>query len=336
MDRDKISVIVPVYNIEAYFERTVESILAQTYDELEIIIVDDGSSDDSGKIADCLAEQDSRIKVLHKSNGGVTAARIDGIRLATGNWIGFVDGDDLIEPEMFDILLQNAKKHSADISHCGYQMVFPSRVDYYYNTQKTVVQDRKQGVYDLLEGSYVEPGLWNKLVRAEIVKNTIKENLVDTSIRINEDLLMNYHFFRQSEKSVYYDRCLYHYMLRKNSAATSGVNKSKLYDPIRVLKLIYEDVGENEILKNVLTARLASLYINGAVMKNPQNEPYIDEYIKMCRKELKSVKPIIAKGNFGRAIKLRCILCTASPLMYKLFHKLYAKARGTDNKYEVR
>ena len=336
MREDKISVIVPIYNIEKYIAKTIESIRNQTYQNLEIILVDDGSNDNSGSILDVIAAKDSRIKVIHQENGGVTSARISGIKMATGEWIGFVDGDDFIEPDMYDVLLKNAMKHQADISHCGYQMVFPSRVDYYHNSKKMVVQNHETGLYDILSGNYVEPGLWNKLYKAFIVKNVIDQNLIDSNIKINEDLLMNYYFFRLSNTSVYYDICPYHYVLRKGSAATSKVNEHKLYDPIKVQKKILNDVRDNKALADVIYGRLAGTYINGAAMTNPGKETYIDEYIKMCRQELKKIKEPFLAGNRSKISKIRYHLCSFSPALYRVFHKIYAKARGTDKKYEVR
>ena len=291
MREDKISVIVPIYNIEKYIAKTIESIRNQTYQNLEIILVDDGSNDNSGSILDVIAAKDSRIKVIHQENGGVTSARISGIKMATGEWIGFVDGDDFIEPDMYDVLLKNAMKHQADISHCGYQMVFPSRVDYYHNSKKMVVQNHETGLYDILSGNYVEPGLWNKLYKA--------------------------------------------YVLRKGSAATSKVNDHKLYDPIKVQKIILDDVRDNKDLADVIYGRLAGTYINGASMTNPDREAYIDEYIKMCRQELKKIKEPFLSGNRSKISKIRYRLCSFSPALYRAFHKIYAKARGTDNKYEV-
>ena len=148
--QNKISVIIPVYNLEKYLARTLDSVLAQTYKNLEIILVNDGSADESPAIMEYYASLDSRIKTIHKENGGVTSARLSGVGAATGDWIGFVDGDDLIEPEMFERLIKNALHYQADISHCGYQMVFPSRVDYYYNTAKLVEQDHTTGLRDLI------------------------------------------------------------------------------------------------------------------------------------------------------------------------------------------
>ena len=134
-----VSIIIPAYNIENYIEKTLDSVLDQTYDSLEIIVVNDGSKDNTAAIIDSYAQKDNRIKVIHKENGGVTSARLAGIAAATGDYIGFVDGDDYIEPNMFELLVNNAINYNADISHCGYQMVFPNRTDYYYSTGKQLL-----------------------------------------------------------------------------------------------------------------------------------------------------------------------------------------------------
>ena len=194
MEKPLISVIVPAYNIAPYLEKSIASICAQSYKNLEIVIVDDGSSDDTLSVARRLAEQDCRIRVIAKENGGVTSARLRGAAEAAGEWIGFVDGDDYIEPQMYERLLANAQKYDADISHCGYQMVFPKgHVDYYYNTGRLLQQDRNAGLMALLEGSYIEPGLWNKLFHRSLFHNLLHNGTMDTTIRNTEDLLMNYY-----------------------------------------------------------------------------------------------------------------------------------------------
>ena len=154
----------------------------QTYKELQIIIVDDGSTDQTGQIADSFAERDKRFHVIHKENRGVSAARKTGLEKAEGDYIGFVDGDDYIEPEMYEKLVGLAVEYGADIAHCGYQMVFPDRVDMYHGTKQLKEQDTYTGVKDLLEGNLVEPGLWNKIYRRKLF-NQIN---YDENIVINE------------------------------------------------------------------------------------------------------------------------------------------------------
>ena len=129
MDEKLVSVIIPAYNIEDYIGRCLDSIISQTYKNLEIIVVDDGSRDHTGEILDNYAKKDRRIKVIHKENGGVSSARNKGIEAAEGDYIGFIDGDDLIESEMYKTLVDLLEEENADIAHCGYQMVFPDRID---------------------------------------------------------------------------------------------------------------------------------------------------------------------------------------------------------------
>lgn len=335
MENIKISIIVPVFNIEKYVEKAVQSIQQQTYQNLEIVLVDDGSSDDSSKIIDEIARKDQRVKVIHKSNGGVTRARMDGIKIASGEWIGFVDGDDFIEPNMFEKLLNNALEYHADISHCGYQMVFPSRIDYYYNTGRLVQQDNLAGIRDLLDGSFVEPGLWNKLFHKSLFHGLLHDDLIDNSIKINEDLLMNYYLFKSANNSVYQDFCPYHYIVRVGSAANSLLNEHHLKDPLKVLKQIDIDTKNNEAINSIVFRRLALVYIQGAAMKNNDNQIFIKNHIKECKRELKKIRTDLLQGPFSRHIKLMCLLCVVSPSLYRLIHKCYSKAKGTDKKYEV-
>ena len=118
-----ISIIVPVYNVEQYLDDCLVSILNQTYKNLEIILIDDGSTDNSGKICDEYAKKDSRIIVFHKENGGVSSARNAGLRIAKGIYIGFVDPDDWIAEDMYEVLYLNAKKYDADVSVCKSKIV---------------------------------------------------------------------------------------------------------------------------------------------------------------------------------------------------------------------
>ena len=115
----KLSVIVPAYNNALWLPRCLDSILSQTYSDLEVLVVDDGSKDNTPEVLREYEARDSRIRGIRKENGGVTSARLRGLAEATGDWIGFVDADDEIEPQMYGRLMENARKYHADISHCG-------------------------------------------------------------------------------------------------------------------------------------------------------------------------------------------------------------------------
>ena len=119
-----VSVIIPVYNVEKYMRRCIDSIINQTYTNLEIILVDDGASDRSGKICDEYAQMDHRIKVLHKENGGLASARNAGIQIATGEYISYVDSDDWVETEFIEVLLKGCQDNNAKMSICRYRECF--------------------------------------------------------------------------------------------------------------------------------------------------------------------------------------------------------------------
>lgn len=335
MKDNLISVIVPIYNLENEIVRCIESIEAQTYSNIEIILVNDGSTDNSANLIEEIAKKDYRIKVIHKENGGVTSARLEGIRSAIGEWIGFVDGDDYIEPNMYELLLSNALKYNADISHCGYQNVFPSRVDYYYNTGRIVQQDNLMGLKDLIEGTFVEPGLWNKLFRKDLFHNLLNNELMDLSIKNTEDLLMNYYLFKESSKSIYQDICPYHYIVRKGSSTASFMKINLSIDVIKVNEILVKNTADEEILYHVAIQRLVYSYINGAKIKKNSSYNYENEYVDFCRKKLGEYKNYILNGNFSLSFKTKTLLCSSLPSIYRCVHRFYEKITGVDKKYEV-
>ena len=328
----KISIIVPVFNVEQYLPRCIESILAQTYKNLEIILISDGSTDGTDEVIREYAKKDSRIIPIFKENSGVSDTRNRGLDIATGDYIGFVDGDDYIDPEMYETLLKNAIENNADISHCGYQMVFPSRVDYYYNTGKKVIQDNKKGIRDIIVGDYVEPGVWNKLYRADI----LKELRMPPDIKINEDVIFNFYAFVNSQKSVYEDIPYYYYLVRKGSAANSELNENQLFDPVKVRKMIYEYCMSN--LEDKLKSIAYCSYLNSimrlyrTVHNNSLNQ-YKTE-AKFYREQIKKEKCRFVLSKRVLIDKLLFFHCTGLLMfIYNIYDKFLSK---NTNKYEVK
>lgn len=326
-----ISIIIPAYNVAPYIGRCLESVLCQTYQSLEIIVVDDGSNDDTGAIIDTYAKKDSRIIIIHKENGGVSSARIAGISIAKGDYIGFVDGDDYVEPEMFAKLLENALRYNADISHCGYQMIFPDgHIDYYYNTGRQETHNRIQAISHLVEGKFVEPGLWNKLYRREIVVGFDNEKIWDSSICINEDLLMNYILFSKAESSVYEDIPFYHYILRRGSAATSRVSRQKMLDPLRVMKIILEDTVDIPTLYKISAERYLRVLMSVVQQSYWKEDAAIASIeLKLRIREFKKIQCISKK------ILLMSWMNAYMQLLYKLVRRLYNRCTGVDKKYNI-
>lgn len=314
---DLISIIVPVYNIAEDLPRCLDSILAQNYPSIEIITVDDGSSDHSGTVLDEYAQIHANIRVIHKENGGVTSARLRGVAEASGEWIGFVDGDDEIEPDMYERLLRNAREYDVEISHCGYQMHFPDgRVNYFHNTGVLEKQDRITALRELLSGERVEPGLWNKLFRRSLFEGLS----MPLDIKNNEDLLMNYYLFSNAAQTVFDDWCPYHYIVRSTSASRVPLNDHKIYDPIRVRERILQDCPE-ALRADARKALLRScVYTYCALHTAGRN----------CSRERTQVRKIALEymdcaGALPRSTRLLAEMMARTPRLLGVLYPVYAR-----------
>ena len=318
---DCISVIIPVYNVAAVLPRCLDSILAQTYPDIEIVAVDDGSLDNSGEVLDRYADEYPNLHVIHKENGGVTSARLRGVQEASGEWVGFVDADDEIEPDMYERLLNNAMKYNAQISHCGYQMCFADgRVHYFHNTGILAKQDKITALRELLSGSMIEPGLCNKLFHKSLLRRLFHEEKMPRDIRINEDLLMNFYLFSMAETSVFEDWCPYHYIVRENSASREKLNVHRIYDPIRVKEIIRKR-ADNEILNDAQCA-----YMNTCI--NTYHVLLLSG--RSYREELKKARILLKreKSDFFLLDKKRALMAwmiAYAPVVYRPIYGFYSR-----------
>lgn len=220
MSKDLITVIVPVYNVIEYLDKCIQSIINQTYKNLQIIIIDDGSNDGSGELCDYYANNDTRIEVYHKENGGVSKARNYGYYKARGKYITFLDGDDWIDKEMIENLYLALIRSKTDLSICDF---------YYEYDKKTVVKDvlYNQPViinqYDLfllaINPVYVGGFICNKLFKKEILdKISRKGDLFKNDLFYCEDLLLTCQYISLIESAIYLSKPLYHYKQRVGSA----------------------------------------------------------------------------------------------------------------------
>ena len=209
-----ITVIVPVYRCREYLGQCLESLAAQTHRELEILLVDDGSPDDCGAYCEAFAKKDSRVRVYHKENGGLSSARNYGIERARGDWIGFVDADDWVEPEMFERLLQAARLHNTQIASCGYWTEYTTGPAEGKTTECTRLLSSKKELADGFYGErFIGRMAWNKLYA---------KSFFGTEIRFPEG--RNYEdgelicaILRNTENFVCIGDRLYHYRQRKSS-----------------------------------------------------------------------------------------------------------------------
>ena len=226
MQEPLISVIVPVYNAEKYLRKCVASIRAQTYRNLEIILVDDGSCDRSGELCDSFALKDPRIVVIHKENGGVASGRNAGLDAMHGDYVGFVDADDWIDPEMYEVLLQRMIAENAQISCCGTAFVagdgeITGYFDSDLNAQLTV--DSTNAQMELIHGGRITNSMWNKLYAAGIFDGLRQKNVY------LEDLAMQYLLIAKAGRVTYTGQSMYSYYLSENSI-TRGHYTTRFFD----------------------------------------------------------------------------------------------------------
>ena len=281
MNGNTISVIVPAYNIAPWISRSLDSLLAQTHKDLEIVVVDDGSADNIREILSVYTAKYPNIKAVYKENGGVTSARLRGVEESAGDWIAFMDGDDYVEPQMYARMLELALAHNADISHCGHQIHFPDgRIEYVHKSEDIFTQDHFTGLHDLLDNTKVSLSLCMKLYRRELFEGI--RDWMDPSIRNNEDLMMNYYLFDRAGLSVFEGVCPYHYLLRKGSASYRGITENYIFDPIRVRQIILSRCGE-DMKEELRQALLRNLLFNYAQLDVHKDRKQLTDYRQRVR-----------------------------------------------------
>lgn len=238
----KISIIVPIYKVEKYLNRCIDSILNQSYKNIEVILVDDGSPDNCGKICDEYLLKDNRIRVIHKENGGLSSARNSGLDIATGDYIGFVDSDDWIEPKMYETLIENAIKYNAQISVGGVVDLLEEG-NKYTSIKSTFggnihIQclNKEDAMKKFFLGSW---SAWDKIYKREI-----HENIRFPEGEINEDEAIAVKILDNCEKIVYTNEVFYNYIKRPDSITTSEFSEKKL-DWYRNCKRNLEFIKEN-------------------------------------------------------------------------------------------
>ena len=326
-----ISVIIPAYNVAACIERTLNNVLQQTWKALEIIVVNDGSSDDTGAILDrYAAAHGAKIRVIHTPNQGVTCARLTGVKHAAGEWIGFVDGDDLLDQDMYELLIGNALRFRADISHCGYQMEFEDgRIRQFHGSGVLLTHDRCEGLVQLLNGTLVEPSLCNKLYRRSLFDHFFAQNRMDLSIKQTEDLLMNFLLFDCADRSVFQDVCKYRYTVRAGSATRTALNDSIVYDPLRVRKLILENASED--IRRVAQATYIDLVLNSYNMLAISQDTRYRHILPHLRQEILTHWDWISM--LGKKRRILALLLKISPFLHKAVYRTYVK-HFQENAYE--
>ena len=235
MKKYKISIIVAIYNIAEFLEKCLLSIINQTYKNLEIILVDDGSTDSSGDICDQFAQNDKRIKVIHKKNGGLVSARKAGLENASGDYIAVVDGDDWLELNMYEKLLSSAIEYDADFVESGYFEDYPNKtIIRPLSNQYIKLSDeaKKEIIVSWFKDSnscLIRNAIWCKLYKREIIQRSYK-GVIES---FGEDMINFAHLINISKKCAVVSDCFYHYKIRDNSLSRAN-NKSPYYFKINI------------------------------------------------------------------------------------------------------
>lgn len=222
---DLISVIVPVYKVEAYLDRCVQSIVNQTYQNLEIILVDDGSPDNCGAMCDAWAEKDSRIRVIHKSNGGLSDARNAGMAIATGEYIAFVDSDDWLDAQMYQCLYEAMVTTDSDIASCGARRVWldgrPSQELRAVN--RDFVMECEAAMKALITSDGMVQTVWNNIYRRDVI-----DGILFPVGLIHEDEFWTWKVIARSRRVVTVKESYYNYLQRTNSIMGIGFTEKRL------------------------------------------------------------------------------------------------------------
>lgn len=243
-DKEVISVIVPIFNTQKYLSKCIDSICNQTYSNLEIILVDDGSTDDSGKICDEYAKIDKRIKVVHKTNGGLSDARNKGLDIVSGEFVAFVDGDDYIHPDMYAILLQAMNDYQSDIVCCDYRKV---------SEEEEITEDCTYGKCTSYRGKDVIRQIWKDNVKTVVQWNKLYKADIFSDIRYpigryHEDTFVIHHILQKCKIYTVVEQKLYYYVQHSDSIM-SNFKIKRVEDAIDAYKErieLFEKIGCQE------------------------------------------------------------------------------------------
>lgn len=300
-----VSVIVPIYNVERYLNRCINSIINQSYQNLEIILVDDGSPDNCPQICDEWKKRDRRIKVFHKRNGGLSDARNCGLEQATGEYIAFVDSDDYIGKTMYETMITAIEKTGSNLACCG-------RFYKSFNGEKKsrclehqVVMSDYEAIHELLNNGCVEEAVWDKLYRKELW-NELRFPLNE----INEDIVVMPELIRRSKQVVHVALPFYYYCYNENSITKSGYNSKKdvMFKHLEELTKYIKEYYSTEInTVDVIKARYAMTTLFSIVLAD-EKEKFSVSYRKYIDILRNSYMEMLKCKNFMRKQKIEALL----------------------------
>lgn len=332
MKNEMISILMPMYNAETYIKQAIESIINQTYNNWELIIINDGSTDKSKDICEKYSTIDCRIKIINKENSGVSDSRNVGLKYANGKYVGFVDCDDIISEVLFEELVKAIETNNCEMAVCGFNEI--KSIDnikgeeintkIYYSNKYINVKSMKNNIIDFHRSQTLHP-LWNKLYKVDVIKNNnIK---FCNKLKTGEDFIFNLDYIKSIKKICFVNKSLYNYYKRNNKSITRGYMED-MYEQGKLIHshykefLISMDFYNNES-KYILSgnhligiyAAFLNLFHKDCPMSLKEKKQYIndiitDKYVKECANNRKNDKGIVGIISFlVRLNKIQPIVC---------------------------
>lgn len=321
---EKISVIVAVFRVERYLEKCVKSIQAQTYRNLEIILVDDGSDDGCPALCDRLAAEDERITVIHKTNGGLSDARNAGTAAAAGKYIAYVDGDDWIEPEMYEQMLSAMLEWKAPICACNYKRIYRNRTEDAGDGSLTVFDGSEMLECFLAEeeGIQIQNAAWNKLYERTLIEEG--EPLRFPRGRLYEDIVYTTKLLARAESGVYVNRTFYNYVVEREDSIMNQISGEKIFThqipAYEEKEQFLRSIGREDLAwehRYFFYMRLLQYYSEW--IKNPKEKRWCEE-IRFRIQEGKADFWNIYSVPAAKSIeKKKAEIFAVSPILYRAF-----------------
>lgn len=323
----EISIIVPVYNVEEYLPKCLDTILNQSFRDFEVILVNDGSKDNSGFICEKYAKKDSRIRIIHKENGGLSSARNAGLDIAKGRYIGFIDSDDFIDLKMYEQLYNMIKIYNADIAICSYECVSKHAIiknkNYKDKLEEIKVFNNIEALNQTLEENGVEFIVaWNKLY-----KSSVFENLRFKEGKVHEDEFIVHQVLYKSNIVVYTPKKLYYYLQRENSITGESFN-IKRTDYLEALteRIYFYNEKNLDYLKEKTEYQYLKLYFK--YYFKVKNDLKDTEKVKKLKQNFIDTFRTLSKSNiYSKKEKLSWIIFIINSSLYEEYYKYKLKKK---------